>query len=63
MNDVAIEQTVESPCNQICKIDAAKGVCTGCARTLDEITEWGSASVERQQEILALLPVRIAHAR
>ena len=28
---------VQSPCINICKMDAANGLCTGCWRTLDEI--------------------------
>jgi predicted Fe-S protein YdhL (DUF1289 family) len=31
---------VPSPCVAICRIDAASGLCEGCARTLDEISDW-----------------------
>jgi predicted Fe-S protein YdhL (DUF1289 family) len=31
---------VPSPCAAICRIDAASGLCEGCARTLDEISDW-----------------------
>lgn len=31
---------VPSPCLAICRIDPASGLCEGCARTLDEISDW-----------------------
>lgn len=31
---------VPSPCVDICQMDVASGRCTGCLRTLDEITAW-----------------------
>jgi uncharacterized protein len=31
---------VPSPCVTICRIDPASGFCEGCARTLDEISDW-----------------------
>ena len=37
------EQTVPSPCVGICKMDADKGWCLGCFRTLDELRGWGQA--------------------
>jgi len=51
---------VESPCNQVCVIDDATGSCIGCGRTIDEITEWGTAMPARQQMILNALPKRLA---
>ncbi|MEW4468077.1 DUF1289 domain-containing protein [Parasphingorhabdus sp. JC815] len=50
---------MESPCNNICKIDRISGFCIGCGRSLDEITEWSSAPPARQQKILVQLPERI----
>lgn len=41
---------VESPCIQICTI--VDDTCIGCHRTLDEISEWLSATDERKKEIL-----------
>jgi len=31
---------VPSPCINVCRIDAATGLCAGCRRTLDEIAAW-----------------------
>ncbi len=49
-----------SPCVNICVIDEARGRCTGCARTLDEIAVWGSASDAFRAEVWAALPARAA---
>ncbi len=49
---------VASPCVQVCRLDAASGWCVGCARLIDEIAGWGSASPARQREVLAQLPAR-----
>ena len=35
---------IASPCVSVCRMDAASGLCEGCLRTLDEITQWGRAS-------------------
>ncbi len=33
---------VPSPCIQVCRIDPASGLCSGCLRTLDEIARWSA---------------------
>ena len=40
-----------SPCINICRMHAGTGWCEGCARTLDEIASWGSASNAQRLEI------------
>lgn len=50
----------QSPCVEICALDARAEYCTGCGRSLAEIGEWGGASADRQREILAALPKRLA---
>ncbi|MGH6819984.1 MAG: DUF1289 domain-containing protein, partial [Methylocella sp.] len=40
-------------------MDGALGLCLGCGRTGDEITEWSSAGDERRSAIWAVLPERI----
>jgi uncharacterized protein len=32
---------VASPCINVCRMDAASGLCEGCLRTIDEIAAWG----------------------
>ena len=46
-----IEVPVASPCVDVCRLDA-QGLCIGCRRTIDEITEWSRASEARRREIL-----------
>ena len=46
-----IDAAVASPCVDICRLDA-QGLCVGCRRTIDEITEWPRASETRRREIL-----------
>ncbi|MCH1491000.1 MAG: DUF1289 domain-containing protein [Luminiphilus sp.] len=43
--------TIDSPCVAVCALDE-KGVCLGCYRTGDEITDWFMADDQRKQEIL-----------
>jgi predicted Fe-S protein YdhL (DUF1289 family) len=45
-------------------MDPERGLCLGCARTLDEIARWGGMSDEERARIMAELPLRgIASAR
>lgn len=49
---------MESPCIKICIMDAASGLCEGCARTLPEIARWGSMSSEERERIMRELANR-----
>lgn len=51
---------VPSPCINVCHMDAATGLCTGCARTIDEIAAWGRIDDEAKRRIWALLAARRA---
>ncbi|MBC7681510.1 MAG: DUF1289 domain-containing protein [Ferruginibacter sp.] len=53
---------VASPCVAICQMDAAGQLCTGCLRTLDEITVWRSLDAPGKQAVWALI-VQRAQAR
>lgn len=48
-----------SPCIDVCRLNAATGLCDGCLRTLDEIGGWGGMSDARRAEIMAQLPARL----
>lgn len=54
----AIPQAMESPCLKICTFDKARGVCTACLRTIDEIARWGSMSDSERAGIMAALTQR-----
>ena len=51
---------IESPCNKVCVIDAACGLCIGCGRTLAEIGGWISMTADERRRIMAELPARRA---
>ena len=55
-------RTVPSPCLSICSIDERTGWCEGCARTLDEIARWGSASNAERLQIWHQLLARQAQS-
>jgi predicted Fe-S protein YdhL (DUF1289 family) len=39
-------------------MDPQRGVCLGCARTLDEIARWSSLSEEERTRIMSALAAR-----
>lgn len=47
-----------SPCINVCKMDKASGLCTGCFRTIEEISAWANAGDDRQSDILAAISRR-----
>ncbi|MBM3611360.1 MAG: DUF1289 domain-containing protein [Alphaproteobacteria bacterium] len=49
-----------SPCVNVCVIDEARQMCSGCARTLDEIAVWASADDAFRAQVWAALPRRAA---
>jgi predicted Fe-S protein YdhL (DUF1289 family) len=50
----------KSPCIDVCRLDA-RGLCIGCRRTIDEISEWPAASEARRREILRALALRTSN--
>jgi len=49
---------IESPCIKLCQMDARRGVCAGCYRTLDEIARWSEMSDTERARVLAELARR-----
>ncbi len=49
-----------SPCNKICVIDAAAGICLGCGRNLVEIERWSAFTDRERADVMADLPRRLA---
>jgi len=49
---------IESPCVQICVVHPKARICTGCYRTIDEISKWSKLTAEERQTILSELPDR-----
>ncbi len=52
--------SIESPCNKVCVIDAACGLCIGCGRTLAEIGSWISMTADERRRVMDELPARRA---
>jgi len=49
---------LETPCVNICLLDAAAGLCAGCGRTMEEIARWSALSDAERRAIMAALPAR-----
>ena len=49
---------IESPCVQICVVHPETRICTGCYRTIDEITDWSRMTPEARRNIMNDLPAR-----
>jgi uncharacterized protein len=54
---------VTSPCIKVCQMDPQRGLCLGCARTLDEIARWGSMSDAERDSIIKQLAKRLDVAK
>lgn len=57
-NRVWKRKEIESPCVSICLMHPTERICTGCNRTIDEITRWSAMSAEERQAISDELPDR-----
>lgn len=51
-------QERDSPCIKVCVIHPQARLCTGCLRSIDEISRWSRMSPEERQTIMADLPAR-----
>ncbi|WP_299670586.1 DUF1289 domain-containing protein [uncultured Roseobacter sp.] len=57
-DDIWRREEVESPCIKICVIHPDARLCTGCLRSIDEITAWSKMSPEARRAVMAELPAR-----
>jgi predicted Fe-S protein YdhL (DUF1289 family) len=53
-----VEGAVPSPCINVCRMDAASGLCEGCLRTIDEIAAWGSMDDDGKRVVWQCLEQR-----
>lgn len=51
---------IESPCIKVCVVHPEARLCTGCLRSIDEITAWSRMTPEARREVMADLPARKA---
>lgn len=57
-DDIWTRDEIESPCVKICVIHPDTRLCTGCKRSLDEISRWSKMSDEERRTVMAELPDR-----
>jgi uncharacterized protein len=53
---------LETPCKNLCHLDAITGWCDGCGRTGAEIASWINLTPAERRAIMATLPQRMIRA-
>ena len=56
--DIWKRNEVDSPCVNICIVHPQVSICTGCFRTIDEISNWSNMSESERKGIIKELPNR-----
>jgi predicted Fe-S protein YdhL (DUF1289 family) len=49
---------IESPCIKVCVVHPEARICTGCLRSIDEITRWSRMTPAERRDVMAALPDR-----
>ena len=57
-DEIWARSEIESPCIKICVIHPAERICTGCLRSIDEISVWSRLSPDERKAVMADLPSR-----
>lgn len=57
-DDVWNRDEVESPCVKVCVVHPEARICTGCLRSIDEISRWSRMSPDERRAVMAALPDR-----
>lgn len=57
-DEVWARNEIESPCVKICVVHPDARICTGCLRSIDEITRWSKMSHEERRAVMDALPER-----
>ncbi|MFU8864186.1 MAG: DUF1289 domain-containing protein [Rhodobacterales bacterium] len=63
MGEIWKRDEIESPCIKICVIHPAERLCTGCLRSIDEITEWSRMTPDVRRAIMEELPERASRLK
>ncbi len=61
--DIWKRNEVDSPCVNICIVHPQANICTGCFRTIDEISSWSNMSETERKGIIKELPKRSSKLR
>ena len=54
---------IESPCIKICVVHPEARICTGCLRSIDEISRWSRMTREERRTVMEALPGRAAELK
>lgn len=57
-DDIWSRAEIESPCVKICVVHPEARLCTGCLRSIDEITQWSRMSPDARRAVIEELPTR-----
>ena len=57
-SEVWARNEIESPCVKICVIHTSERLCTGCHRTIEEISAWSRLPQIERDKIINELPER-----
>ncbi|WP_300016191.1 DUF1289 domain-containing protein [uncultured Roseobacter sp.] len=57
-DDIWRRDEAESPCIKVCVIHPEARLCTGCLRSIDEISAWSRMTPEARRAVMAELPLR-----
>ena len=57
-SEVWARNEIESPCVKICIIHPSERLCTGCHRTIEEISTWSRLPKIERDKIINELPER-----
>ncbi|KKL45899.1 hypothetical protein LCGC14_2351000 [marine sediment metagenome] len=60
---MSADNPIPSPCIQICVIHPAERICTGCLRSIDEITRWSRMTNAERIAVMDDLPDRAPKLR
>lgn len=52
-------EMVPSPCVSVCQMDAARVMCIGCLRTLDELRAWSTLDNAGKRAVWRLIEGRL----
>ncbi len=53
-----MNQEVTSPCIGICAVDDLSGLCLGCFRNMDEISQWWDMNDAERNKVMSQLADR-----
>ena len=57
-SEVWTRDEIQSPCIKICIIHPSERLCTGCHRTIEEISSWSRLPLEQRNKIINELSKR-----